>query len=164
MPSKDKEANRERHRLWAEKNREHVQAYKKRYYEEHREYLRQQRVEHKTENNAYSIAWYYSHKEQQSARAKKYNMAIKQEVLTHYGEGRCACVRCGESRLACLSIDHINGNGAKHRREAKLQGIAIYLWLRRESYPDGYQTLCMNDQFIKRVENQEYAPNGVVSG
>jgi len=87
---------------------------------------------------------------------------LKQEVLTHYGGGKCACVKCGESRLACLSIDHINGYGNEFRREAetffntRASGSALYRWLKQAGYPDGYQTLCMNCQFVKRVENREY--------
>jgi len=125
----------------------------------HRYYLT-----HKAEANERSRQWYYSHRQDQQARARKYNLAIKQEVLTHYGNGKCACVKCGESRLACLSIDHINGRGGEHRKYLGWGGIHFYLWLKEQGYPDGYQTLCMNDQWVKRVENKEYAPNGVVSG
>ncbi len=133
-------------------------------YEKYSDYYKQYRLDHKAERNECSNTWYQNHKAEQKVRAKKYNLSIKQEVLTHYGGGKCACVRCGESRLACVSIDHINGNGTGHRRDSGLGGIKIYLWLRQQGYPDGYQTLCMNCQFVKRVENEEYAPNGVVSG
>ena len=82
------------------------------------------------------------------------NLILKREVLTHYGRDKCGCVKCGESRLACLSIDHINGGGTRHM---KLTGIGnhFYKWLKEGNYPEGYQTLCMNCQFIKRVENNE---------
>ncbi|KKN15177.1 hypothetical protein LCGC14_0988660 [marine sediment metagenome] len=80
---------------------------------------------------------------------------LKKELLTHYGNGKCACVRCGESRLACLSIDHIEGRGS-HLRKGALRGSgAFYNWLKKQGYPKGYQTLCMNCQFIKRFENNE---------
>jgi len=89
-------------------------------------------------------------------RQRQYRQEKKIEVLTHYGNGKCACVQCGESRLACLSIDHINGNGAQARREnhAKV-GSNFYKWLRHKGYPDGYQTLCMNCQYVKRYINNE---------
>lgn len=83
-------------------------------------------------------------------------MALKAQVLTYYGNGKLACVHCGESRMACLSIDHINGGGCKHRLNTSLRSSdSFYRWLVREDYPDGYQTLCMNCQFIKRVERGE---------
>ena len=78
-------------------------------------------------------------------------------VLTHYGNGKCACVKCGYSDLRALSIDHINGGGRKHNEEIKER---IYDWLIKNNFPDGYQTLCMNDQWIKRAENNELAHRG----
>ena len=42
-------------------------------------------------------------------------IALKRGILTHYGGGKCACVKCGESDIDCLSIDHIN-NDAHHRQ------------------------------------------------
>ena len=87
---------------------------------------------------------------------RSWRLDIKRDILTHYGNGRCACVRCGESRLACLSIDHIAGGGNK-QRQGKLRGtVPFYLWLRSNDYPEGYQTLCMNCQFIKRFERGEH--------
>jgi len=32
------------------------------------------------------------------------------------------------------------------------RGSRFYYWLRRQGYPEGYQTLCMNCQWIKRSE------------
>lgn len=78
---------------------------------------------------------------------------LKREVLTHYGNGKCACVRCGFEDIRALSIDHVNGGGAQHRRE--LGSKSILVWIRNNNYPDGYQTLCLNCQFIKIVENGE---------
>ena len=76
---------------------------------------------------------------------------LKIEVMTHYGNGKQACVNCGENRLACLSIDHINNNGAKHRREESRVKNDFYPWLKEHKFPKGYQTLCMNCQWIKRI-------------
>ena len=81
-----------------------------------------------------------------------YRLRLKAKILTHYGNGKLACVNCGFSDIQALSIDHINGNGAEWR---KLHGgrssIILYRYLQRENFPEGYQTLCMNCQFIKRV-------------
>ena len=87
-------------------------------------------------------------------RRRERGIVLKREVLTHYGGGKCACVRCGEARLACLSIDHINGGGTQHIKEIGI-GSYFYKWLKNNDYPKGYQTLCMNDQWVKRVENNE---------
>lgn len=73
---------------------------------------------------------------------KEYNARIKKEVLGHYG-GKCAC--CGETILFFLTIDHINGGGVKHRKEVVGGGgLALYHWLKKNGYPEGFQVLCFN--------------------
>jgi len=83
-------------------------------------------------------------------------LEVKREVLGHYGKGKCACVNCGEARMVCLSIDHIDGGGNKQRIGSLRTADTFYRWLRREGYPLGYQTLCMNCQFVKRFQNKEH--------
>ena len=137
-----------------------LKEYKAQWYQRNKERLKQYRLEHKEKQNAYSSQWYYKHRDKVKVYMHNYQEEIKRDVLTHYGGGKCACVRCGESRLACLSIDHIDGREKQHPRG--WGGVKIYIWLKQQGYPDGYQTLCMNDQFVKRVENNECARNGRV--
>lgn len=95
-------------------------------------------------------------KQRHNSQLRQRNQALKTEVLTYYGKRNLACVTCGESRLACLSIDHVNGGGEKHRRGLRQAGgLPFYSWLKRQGFPVGYQTLCMNCQFAKRVLNEE---------
>jgi len=89
-------------------------------------------------------------------RQRDKNRLLKVEVLTHYGGGRLACVWCGEDRVACLSIDHIDGNGNKQRKGVLRSSSSFYSWLKKQGYPKGYQTLCMNCQFVKRFERKEH--------
>ncbi len=80
---------------------------------------------------------------EQRARTKKYMDDTRRMIYAHYGE-TCAC--CGESIRMFLTIDHINGGGAEHRREinrGKKYG-GVYTWLRRSNFPEGFQTLCFN--------------------
>ena len=119
-------------------------------------------MRNKERRNAYGKRWRAEHKEYVKAYNKSYHQKAKQQrvkrkiaVLTHYGNGKCACTICGESRLACLSIDHIHGGGNKHRRLLKLSGRTFYSWLTRNNYPKGYQTLCMNCQFCKKYSERE---------
>ena len=140
----------------------------------------------KDKQKAYKHRWYLAHKTEQIARVMRWRQAnmdkhkksaqlsnqrhrkiytkrgnkkmteIKIDVLTHYGNGECKCVRCGFDDIRALSIDHINGNGTKERRQTGRKGKAFYRWLQSQRYPEGYQTLCMNCQFIKAVEEAEY--------
>jgi hypothetical protein len=71
--------------------------------------------------------------------AKTYVQKVKKATLAYYG-GSCAC--CGETELAFLTIDHINGGGCKHRKENGFG--SLYGWLKRNGYPEGFQVLCMN--------------------
>jgi len=48
-----------------------------------------------------------------------------------------------------LGIDHINGGGGKHRKELTIQGITIYIFLKRNNYPKEYQVLCHNCNLAK---------------
>lgn len=71
-----------------------------------------------------------------------YRLAIKTEVLDHYGG---ECHECHESCLTFLSIDHIDGGGRQHRNELGIgRGHQFYLWLRKNQYPTNFRTLCFN--------------------
>ena len=60
------------------------------------------------------------------------------------------CTYCGEANHRFLTIDHIAGDGAAHRRDFNLKGgIVFYKWLEKNSYPDGFQVLCMNCNYKK---------------
>lgn len=85
---------------------------------------------------------YERNKEARDAKTKEYQRAIRREVISHYG-GRCEC--CKEAELAFLSIDHVGGGGAKHRKELGMSGGSrFYAWLRRNGYPEGFRVLCHN--------------------
>ncbi len=75
------------------------------------------------------------------------HQALKQQVFAAYGGAFCAC--CGETFLEFLSIDHINGDGAKDRRKVKgvNVGYNIYGVLKKQGFPPGFRVLCMNCNF-----------------
>lgn len=68
---------------------------------------------------------------------------LRDETFAAYGGACCAC--CGESQIQFLSLDHINGNGNKHRKETgNAGGHRFYRVLKKQGFPPGYQVLCMN--------------------
>jgi len=69
------------------------------------------------------------------------NKKIRLKVLNHYSKGIPSCACCGEKTIEFLSIHHINGGGAKHKKS--LSGH-LYDWIIRENYPAGFQILCHN--------------------
>jgi hypothetical protein len=88
----------------------------------------------------------------QTTRNLESRRGIKEDVIWHYSFGSMRCAACGFNDMRSLSIDHIAGGGRKHLREIK---GSLYSWLKRNNYPLGFQVLCMNCQYVKRVQYQE---------
>lgn len=86
---------------------------------------------------------------------KKYRAKLKREILTHYGNGKLACIICGFNDIRALSIDHIEGSGKAHRKQINRMGVSFYAWLRKENYPNGFRTLCMNCQWVEKARLEE---------
>ncbi len=86
----------------------------------------------------------------EAAKTRRLNAVLKDKVFMAYGGWVCAC--CGETEKSFLTIDHINNDGYKLR---KVQGHSsdFYRWLKNHGFPSGYQVLCMNCQFGKRMNN-----------
>jgi len=78
--------------------------------------------------------------------SKERGRLMKETVVRHFG-GKCAC--CGESDIGFLTIDHVNNDGGKHRKEIGKAGL--YMWLIRHNFPATYelQVLCFNCNFGK---------------
>lgn len=80
---------------------------------------------------------------------KTYRTKLRDEVFAAYGGPRCQC--CKENRVECLQVDHVNNDGAAHRRQIGRTAQALYIWLKRNGYPAGFQILCASCNQIKRV-------------
>lgn len=99
--------------------------------------------------------WRRKHPSAEKVRRYK----LKSEVLTHYGGGKRACVKCGFDNIWALTIDHLEPKGFKgDKKNQHYCAATFYRKLKREGYPEGYQTLCMNCQWVKRHENFENLP------
>lgn len=61
-----------------------------------------------------------------------------------YG-GACRC--CGEKMIEFLQFDHVNDDGAEHRKKVKPGSICR--WLIDNGFPDGIQLLCANCNYAK---------------
>ena len=75
-------------------------------------------------------------------KAKRESRRARLTVIDHYG-GSCKC--CLESRIEFLAIDHINGGGAKKKRELGLRsGTRFYKWVINQGFPSDLRILCHN--------------------
>lgn len=80
------------------------------------------------------------------AYQRECNRKLRDEVFAAYGGYECNC--CGETMPEFLQIDHVNNDGAEHRRQIKASG-GIYSWLKRNGFPQGFQVLCANCNYAK---------------
>lgn len=62
------------------------------------------------------------------------------KAFDKYGGAICGC--CKESNPKFLTIDHIESDGAAHRKE--IGRGSLYRWLKRHNYPPGFRVLCFN--------------------
>ena len=66
----------------------------------------------------------------------------KKQAIEGYGS-KCAC--CGETEIIFLTIDHVNGKGAEHRRENGIHaGASTYRFVINNNFPKEFQVLCWN--------------------
>lgn len=109
--------------------------------EKSREYTRKYRLTHPAEEQARHQRDYAANPAGHYQKVKEYRARLAAQVFGHYGT-MCAC--CGSTER--LTIDHINGDGAEHR--IAISGTptgnaaTTYLWLIRNDFPPGFQTLC----------------------
>lgn len=79
----------------------------------------------------------------------------RMKVLSHYSLGKPTCAKCGVTELRFLCLDHIRGEGKKHRDNIGVRGTKIFDWVVRNNFPPIFQILCWNCNTIKhREENQ----------
>jgi hypothetical protein len=105
----------------------------------------------------YMVEWRKKNREKSKAIQKRsYDKARLESLIKYSGDPpRCGC--CEETILEFLTIDHIDGKGAEHRRQIekeygwKIGGNQLVFWLKRNNYPPGFQVLCANCNFGKRT-------------
>jgi len=98
----------------------------------------------------YDRAYRIRNKAKCNRQSQEHRLALKQAALLHYGT---SCCECGFSHIGALHIDHVNNDGAEQRAKLgskSFSGYTFYKWLRDNNYPEGYQTLCANCNFIKQ--------------
>ena len=85
--------------------------------------------------------WYIENRDHVLTRARARRLALRAEMLAAYGNC-CSC--CGESEEAFLTLDHVDRDGADHRRRLGTN-FAVWQELKRKGWPKrGYTLLCYN--------------------
>jgi predicted nucleic acid-binding Zn ribbon protein len=81
---------------------------------------------------------------------------VRLECLIYYGGNPPKCSCCREEIIEFLTIDHVNGGGNEERKKLGIKGggFPFYLWLKKNNFPKGYQVLCMNCNWGRRMNNE----------
>ena len=90
------------------------------------------------------------HRVRLNKNMQKYKKNVKDMAFEAYGGYMCAT--CGEKREPCLTLDHIDNDGAAHRKAIGASSYKLYAWLKKHNYPPMIQVLCRNCNWIKYHE------------
>jgi hypothetical protein len=84
---------------------------------------------------------------------------LKLDVFAHYTtDGKIKCSCCGIEDIDVLCMDHINGDGAEHRRTiGPSYAKKTYQWIKLNNYPPGFRILCSNCN--QCLGNHGYCPH-----
>lgn len=101
--------------------------------------------DNKARRYAYIKSWNAKNKSKVSGYQKKYKTKLRKQVIGYYSAYTYRCACCHEKNWEFLTIDHIENNGAEHRRELGIKGgHRYYNWLINNNFPKGYRVLCAN--------------------
>jgi hypothetical protein len=111
----------------------------------------------------FCVRHYYNTPEQKikiSNRAVTRQEILKTEVLTHYGKHgklKCCWEGCNVTDVDMLTLDHVNDDGFRHIENSgrRLTGIRLYIWAKRNKFPDTVQTLCGSHQLKKLISKRK---------
>lgn len=93
----------------------------------------------------------FDKKEKERLRLKKYWSDLKNRVFSHYSKDGVLCNCCGEKNIAFLTLDHIENDGAEHRKKIGRGFYTTLTWIKNNDFPKGFQVLCYNCNQAKKV-------------
>ena len=150
-PERYREKRRAISKRYYQKNRGKIyaysQAWKKRNPEREKRTRRKLYLKHREKRRAYGKYWNAKNCDRLRQKNKEYGQKARDQAFQAYGGPICKC--CGEVEVRFLSLDHVNNDGAEHRRKDYSSGKGLHYWVRKMGYPSGFQVLCMQCNFAK---------------
>ena len=114
---------------------------------EYKEYIKKYNKEYRNKEGQ---------KDKKNKKTREARSLLRLEILNHYSNESLVCCRCGYGDVRALDLDHKENNGGDHRKAIGRRGATydIYAQLKRDGFPDGYQVLCRNCNWIKEMERR----------
>ena len=144
-PKKEREYQRKYRIAHRERRREYQKQWRAKNLEKCREYSKKERAKDPEKYREHKRQWYAKNRKRNQEWLKENRKKRKLEVIAHYG-GKCQWPDgCNITDPDMLTIDHIKGDGAKHRKELKRIGQPrMCAWLIKNNFPKGFRILCFN--------------------
>ena len=105
--------------------------------------------------------WIAKNRTKYNQAKSKYRFKLKMDAIRHYSNGTFACAICGyNADVDALCLDHIENNGAEHRKSLKCggrnnpAGTTMYERLKALGWLTGLQILCFNCNTIKELRRK----------
>lgn len=134
-----------------ERRKEYYQKNKEAIKKKVREYYAKNRLEIINKRKKYHKKRYLNSREEVTKYYRERNKERRIELIKAMG-GKC--VWCGYTDWRALQIDRVNGDGVEDRKITK-NFSKKQIIERFKNYPEKYQLLCSNCNWIKRYENRE---------
>jgi len=141
---------------WYFENKTRLQEQKRNYYLKNQEKLKEKQRQYQEKNkekiseNRKIFGYNKRRWEENHMQMREYCQKRRLRVFNHYSGNPPKCACCGEREIRFLTIDHINNDGAEHRKTANVGGgQQIIGWLIKNDFPEGFQILCYNCNMAK---------------
>lgn len=105
--------------------------------------------------------WIDANRDRYNQAKGEYRFKLKVAAIAYYSNQTMACAICAfNSDIDALCLDHIDNNGAAHRKElgcggrGSPSGTTIYERLKAKGWMEGLQVLCFNCNTIKELQRK----------
>jgi hypothetical protein len=98
--------------------------------------------------------WRKANPEKVKKALARQRLKLRMAVLHAYSGKVIQCHCCKTKDVDVLAVDHINGGGNKHQKKLRAEGKLLYLELKKQGYPKGYQILCHNCNYKKHLRGK----------
>lgn len=105
--------------------------------------------------------WIQNNRDRYRVAKYRYRLKVKMRAMALYADP-VRCQHCGFDKIDALCLDHVENNGAAHRKEINVKhrgcsptaGTRIYEYIQKNGKVEGLQVLCANCNLMKQIKHQ----------